>query len=71
MLFGMKEIQMFIPVNPDKDNKLTKVLVIRYTLIKIVNTGLYGKAIERWINLPTSDRNKWVDYRAVFIAEYD
>ena len=61
---------MFIPVNPDKDNKLTKVLVISYTLLNMVNTGLYGKAIERWNNLPKSDRNKWVYYREFFIAKY-
>ena len=44
--------------------------MISYALIKIVNTILYGKAIECWNNLPEVDRKQLVEFRALFIYEY-
>ena len=44
--------------------------MIRYVLIKMVSTGLYGKAIDCLKNLPAVDQNKWVKFRAFSIAEY-
>ena len=61
---------MFLLDKPNEERELTKILMISYTLLNMVNTGLYGKAIERWNNLPKSDRNKWVYYREFFIAKY-
>ena len=46
---------MFLLGNPDRGSELTEVLMIRYELIKMVNTSLYGKAIECWNNLNTAD----------------
>ena len=36
----------------------------------MVNTGLYGKSIERWNNLPAEDQNQQVEFRVFFISEY-
>ena len=47
MSFGMENIRMFLLVNSNEEHEFTEVLMIRYTLIKMVNTGLYGKSIER------------------------
>ena len=55
MLRGMEEMQFFLLAKPDKERELAEVLMICYSLIKMVNTILYGKAIERWNNLPASD----------------
>ena len=71
MLFGIEEIQMSILENPDKGRKLTEVLMISYALIKMVNTGIYVKYIERWKNLTTADWKQWVELCAFFIAEYE
>ena len=71
MLCFMDEIKMFLLSNPDEERKLTEVLMISYTLINMVNTGLYWKSIESWKNLTASDLNKGVECRAFFIAEYE
>ena len=52
---GTKEIQMSLLSNRYEDRELMKVLMISYTLIKFFNTGLYGKSIEHWNNLPAAD----------------
>ena len=62
---------MLLLANPNEERKLTEAIMISYAMINIVNTGLYGKSVERWNNLTTSDRKKWVECRAFFIAEYE
>ena len=50
MLRNIKEVQMFLLANPDEDCQQKKTQLITYALIKLTNTGLYNKAIERWNN---------------------
>ena len=52
MNFGMEDKRMFLLVNSNEEHEFTEILMISYTLIKMVKTGIYGKAIERWNNLP-------------------
>ena len=70
MLPGMEEINIFLLANSNEGHKLTEVLIISYVMIKMVNTGLYGKAIERWNNIFVADQKQWVEFRAFFIANY-
>ena len=55
MLCGMEEIKIFLLANPDEERKLTEVFMSSCALIKMVNTGIYGKDIEGWNNLPVAD----------------
>ena len=55
MLCGMEEIKIFLLANPDEERKLTEVFMSSCALIKMVNTGIYGKAIEGWNNLTVAD----------------
>ena len=71
MLRGMEEIQMFLLENPEEEHKLTEVLMISYTLNNMFNDCLYGKDIELWNNLPTTDRKQWVEFRSFLIYEYE
>ena len=48
MLCNIKEVQMFLLVNPDEDCQQKETQLITYALIRVTNTGLYNKAIERW-----------------------
>ena len=48
MLHSIKEIQMFLLLDKDKDRHLKEVNLISHALIKLLHTGLYAKANERW-----------------------
>ena len=71
MLLDMEEIQISLLENPEEGCELTYILIISYALIKMVNPGLYGKSIDRWNNLPAADRKQLVEFRALFISEYE
>jgi hypothetical protein len=71
MLREVEEIQMFLLANPDEDRQQKETQLITYTLIKIANTGLYSKAIERWSGRDVDDRCAWADFRAFMIREYE
>ena len=59
MLTGIKEVQLFLLSNLDKDRALTKPNLISYALIKIAKTGgIYAKGIEEWQKRPPQDRRK-------------
>ena len=71
MLCGTDEIQILLLANPDEGRELTELLMIRFELIKLVNTGIYGKSIERWNNIPTADQKQLVEFHVFLIAEYE
>ena len=45
--------------------------MISYALIKMVNTGLYGKALYSWNNLPVAYIKQRVEFRAFFVAGFE
>jgi hypothetical protein len=48
MLREIEAVQIFLLLNPEENHQMSDVTMISYTLIKMFNTGLYGKLIERW-----------------------
>ena len=71
MLRGIEEIQLFLLSNPDKNRKLSNALVISYALIKLTNTCLYAKALERWYGQAIHDQRQWRAFRSFFVQEYE
>ena len=45
--------------------------MITHTLIKMKDTGLYSKAIERWNVLLVQDRARWADFCTFMIGQYE
>ena len=56
MLREIKAVQIFLLSNPEDSRQMSEVTMISYALIKIFNTGLYGKPIERWNGRSAGDR---------------
>ena len=50
---------------------MSDVTMISYALIKMFNSGLYGKPIERWNERTAGDRNSWAVFRPAMVAEYE
>ena len=49
----------------------SNVSLISYALIKLNNTGLYGKPIKRWNDRTVQDRQRWSVFRPALVAEYE
>ena len=47
MLHNIEGVQIFLLSNPEGKRQLSNISLISYALIKMNNTGLYGKPIER------------------------
>ena len=45
--------------------------MIIYAPIEMVNTGIYGNAIDRWNNITTENLKQWLEFCAFFIAKYE
>ena len=59
MLRRIKEVQLFLLVNPDGDRALKKANLISYALIKLTKIGgMYDKGIEKWQKRPPQDRRE-------------
>ena len=68
MLSCIKEVQLFLLVNPDKDRALTEPNLISYALIKLSKIGgIYTKGIKKWHKRPAQDRRKWAKLSAHLI----
>jgi len=50
---------------------MSDVTMISYALIKMFNTGLYGKPIERWNERTATDRKLWAVFCPAMLAEYE
>jgi len=46
MLREVEAVQIFLLSNPEEERQMSDVTMISYALIKMYNTGLYGKPIE-------------------------
>ena len=72
MLRGIKEVQLFLLSNPDKERTLTEPNIISYALIKLTKTGgMYAKGIDKWKNQPPQDHQKWSELLAHTIEGYE
>lgn len=69
MICKVEEIQMFLLANLEEDHQLKEPQLITFALIKLTNTGLYVKAIERWSTRDITDRKTWADFRTFMIGE--
>ncbi len=58
ILHNLKEAQMFLLANPGKDRTLKEMELITHGLIKLLTTGLYTKAIEKWNARNLANRKK-------------
>ena len=50
---------------------MSDVTMISYALIKMFNTGLYGKPIKRWNERAATDRKLWAVLFPAMVAEYE
>ena len=50
---------------------MSDVTMISYTLIKIFNTGLYGKPIKQWNKRPANERQKWAVFCPAMVPEHE
>ena len=50
---------------------MSDVTMISYALIKMYNTGLYGKLIERWNKQTVNNRQSWAVFHPTMVAEYE
>ena len=48
MLRAVEEVQMFFLANPEEDMHMKESQLINHALIKMKDTGMYTKAIDRW-----------------------
>ena len=72
MLRGIEEVQMFLLAEPEENQEMTEVQLIKQGLIKLSKTGgLYTKAIEKWNALDPKDRKVWVDFKTHMINAYE
>ena len=56
MLREIEAVQIFLLSNPEESRQMLDATMISYVLIKMFNTGLYGKPIERWNERTAGDR---------------
>ncbi len=71
MLRSIKEAQHFLLSHPDPHQECPDHILIMYGLIKLNNTGLYTKLIERWNKQPASQQKKWTEFRNHAITKYE
>ena len=61
---------MFLLADCDEDRGLKQSQLISYALIKMSDTGLYGKPIERWNARDLRDRRQWSQFRQFMVEQY-
>ena len=71
VLREIEAVQIFLLSNPEESRQMSEVTMISYALIKMFNTGLYGKPIERWNERTAGDRQLWSTFCPAMVAEYE
>ena len=71
MLRNIKGAQILLLSNPEEIQQLSDISLINYTLIKMNNSGLYGKPIERWNERTVHDRQHWSVFSPATVAKYE
>ena len=72
MIRVIKEVQLFLLSNLDKDRTLNESNLISFTLIKLTKTrGMYAKGIEKWKKMPSQDRIKWAKFSTHMVEDYN
>ena len=62
---------MFLLANREEDRGLKQSQLISHALIKMADTGLYSKAIERWSARNLRDRKQWSAFRQFMVEQYE
>ena len=62
---------MLLLADRDEDRGLKQSQLISYALIKMSDTGLYGKPIERWNARDLRDRRQWSQFRQFMVEQYE
>ena len=62
---------MFFLHDGNEDLAMKGTQMIANALIKMKNTGLYAKAIEKWGKREAEQRKQWSDFRAFMIEQYE
>ena len=72
MIRGIEGVQRFLLANPANNMELTDVQLCTHGLIKLSKRGgLYANATERWNLKDRAIRQKWMEFKTHFIAEYE
>jgi hypothetical protein len=71
MLQEIEAVQIFLFSNPEETREMSDVTMISYALIKMFNTGLYGKPGEQWNERLANERQTWDVFRPAMVAEYE
>ena len=71
MLKNIEEVQMFFLHDEKLDLAMKASQMITKALIKMKNTGLYAKAIDRWHQRDPKDNQDWSDFRAFMIEQFE
>ena len=71
MLRGIEEVQMFYLHDEKLGLEMKAMQMITKALIKLKNTGLYAKAIEKWNQREADDGTTWSDFRAFMIEQFE
>ena len=72
MIRDIEDVQRFLLANHADNIELTDVQLCTHGLIKLSKTrGLYANATERWNLKDRAIRQKWMEFKTHFIAEYE
>ena len=70
MPWDIEEVQMYLPVNSDKNLVIKETKLIAYAFIKMITKGLYKQVIEKWQHRGVAERLAWVDFCAFMVTEF-
>ena len=72
MIRDIEDVQRFLLANPANNMELTDVQLCTHGLIKLSKTGgIYSNATEMWNLKDRAIRQKWMEFKTHFIAEYE
>ena len=72
MIRDIEDVQRFLLANPTNNMDLTDVQLCTHGIIELSKTGgLYANATERWNLKDRAIRQKWMEFKTHFIAEYE
>ena len=71
MIRDIEDVQQFLLANPANNMELTDVQQFTHGLIKLLKRGgRYANATERWNLKDRTIRQKWMEFKTYYIAEY-
>ncbi len=70
MLHDVKEVQLLLLSHPKPDQELPDLTLIKFALIKLMNTGVNSKLIKHWNQKDVTDRQDWAQFCTHSIDKY-